>query len=688
MTDVTPPSPPPSLEEAMTGVVLADRYRIDGVLGEGGMALVFHGHHLGLDRAIAIKVLKPDFVADSQVRARFEQEARAVSRLEHVGIVKMYDVGTARVPRLDSPVAFLVMERLRGVELSDLLREDGPAPADVALGWLEEMLAAIAHAHARGVVHRDLKPENVFACDVPEGGRVLKLVDFGIAKMVQPSGDAPLTQMGMIFGTPSYMSPEQATGHPVDGRTDLYSAGIILFEMLSGAVPFAAKDMMEVLRQHVREPAPELPVAAPVSRVLGRLLAKSPDDRYEDAAAAVAAVREARAELRGTQAAVQPGPAPSTASPAAIDTPTAAAVRATMAAGAPESKRTANPAAPTAAAISDPVPEPVPEPVAGTRARIEVSDDPPAPASSGPRMPLGMPRRLVVGVAIGAATLLGLLAARAMWSSTTSSDPLQAVVALPAPPSRAGASVLAAIDAKLEVEARAKARALVAPLLEAFPDDPAVVWRAALAEGKRGRYSQTRAELLLRTLQLDPSRIEDPSVQAFILTELERSVVPDALLGLVLEHGDPMLEDWTRALLGSRRIALPHDQRQRLISALRDSDEAAGTWDPIEHRCLDLWQAGATERPCALYASTLDAMEANPSASYRKTVAAAEIPAAGAEESEAECADLETRRDVVLQALADAEDGDADFVPRGYTGRAKAAKRKSKKRFRFGGLFR
>jgi len=675
-----PPSPPASLEEAVTGVVLADRYRIDGVLGEGGMALVFHGHHLGLDRAIAVKVLKPEFVADSQVRARFEQEARAVSRLEHVGIVKMYDVGTAEVPRLDTPVAFLVMERLRGVELSDLLREDGPAPADVALGWLEEMLAAIAHAHARGVVHRDLKPENVFACEMPEGGRVLKLVDFGIAKMVQPSGDAPLTQMGMIFGTPSYMSPEQATGHPVDGRTDLYSAGIILFEMLSGVVPFAAKDVMEVLRQHVREPPPKLPVAEPVSRVLGRLLAKSPDDRYEDAAAALEAVREARAELRGPKEAVLASPAPSTTASAAIDTPTAVEVHATMAAPSADVNPTARAVAPTAAGI--------PGPVAATRARLEVSEDPQPAAPARPGMPLGMPRRLVVGIAIGAATLLGFLAARSLWSSTASSGVLEAAVALPARPSRAGADALEAIDAKLAVEARVKARGLLAPLLEAFPDDPAVLWRAALAEGKRGRYSQPRAELLLQTLQLDPGRIEDPNVQAFIVGELERSVVPDALVGLVLEYGDPMLEDWTRALLGSRRIALPHEQRERLVTALRDSEEATGTWDPIEHRCLDLWQAGTTERPCALYASTLDAMEADPSASYRKTVAGAEIPAAGAEESEAECADLEARRDAVLLALEGAEEGQATFVPRGYAGRAKTPKKKSKRKFRFGGLFR
>lgn len=662
----------------MTGVVLANRYRIDGVLGEGGMALVFHGHHLGLDRAIAIKVLKPEFVADSQVRARFEQEARAVSRLEHVGIVKMYDVGTAEIPGgLGTPVAFLVMERLRGAELSDLLRDEGPAPAERALAWLEQMLAAIAHAHARGVVHRDLKPENVFACDLPEGGRVLKLVDFGIAKMVQPAGDAPLTQLGMIFGTPAYMSPEQATGHPVDGRTDLYSAGIILFEMLSGAVPFAAADVMEVLRQHVRSPPPELPVAPPVAEVLSRLLAKEPEDRYADAAEALAAVRAAQTALgAGTgQSAEDPAAGPTMAR---VDTPTAPAVHETLGLGAASEPPTATPSDPTAPAIH--------ETVGGTRARLELAtDEEPAPPSS--RMLFGFPRPVVAGVAAGAAALVGLLVARAMWSSAVPPEPLDAVVALPAPPTRAGRPALAAVDAKLAADARVKARSLLAPLLVAFPEDPEVVWRAALAEGKTGRYSEARAELVQRTLELDSKRIEDPKVQSVIVRELERSVVPDTLLSVVLEHGEAMRSDWTRALLGSRRTALPYAQRHRLLSALGTSDASEEPWSSVEHRCLDLWQAEATPRPCSLYADTLDAMEASPSAAYRKTVTSVAIPVGGADEPDSACAGLESRRDAVLEALEGAP-GDGDYVPRGYATKAKAAKRKSKRRFRFGNLFR
>ncbi|MBV1858231.1 MAG: hypothetical protein KUG77_07455, partial [Nannocystaceae bacterium] len=263
---------------------------------------------------------------------------------------------------------------------------------------------------------------------------------------------------------------------------------------------------------------------------------------------------------------------------------------------------------------------------------------------------------------------------------------LTAAVALPAPPTRAGPRALAAIDTKLAGDARAKAQALLAPLLHAFPNDPAVLWRAALAEGKRGRYSQRRADLVLQTVQLEPKRIEDTEVQEFIMRELDRSVVPDTLLDVLLEYGEPMREDWTRALLGSRRTALPYSQRERLLVALTELVEPLETWDPLEHRCLDLWQAVATDRPCTVYADTLDAMEATPSASYRRTVSSAEIPVAGGDETALACAGLEGRRKAVLDALVNAP-GDPEFVPRGYAAREKASRRKSKKRFRFRNFF-
>lgn len=651
----------------MAGVVLAERYRIDGVLGEGGMAVVFDGHHLGLDRAIAIKVLRPEFVADAQIRARFEQEARAVSRLEHPGIVKMFDVGTAEVPGLLTPIAFLVMERLRGVELSDLLRDDGPAPADVALGWLEAMLAAITHAHARGVVHRDLKPENVFACENPGGGRVLKLVDFGIAKMVQPRGDEPLTQMGMIFGTPAYMSPEQATGQPVDGRTDLYSAGIILFEMLSGGVPFAAAEMMEVLRLQVREPAPKLPVAAPVAAILDRLLAKSPEDRYPDAQTALEAVREARGVL-GESGPLQAPTAQSSALAPTLGTPTAAAIHESLEPPATQAPR--SPPAPTAPAIHESIGD-APAPVAVTK----------APASAVPEPSLPLHRGALLGAGVAAAAVLGLLASGTLSRAGLSPEELEAAVSLPAAPTRAAPEALSSVDGKLEANERSAARGLLAPLLEAFPEDPAVAWRAALAQDNPRSESKARAELLLRAIRLDPNRLEDTSAQAFVLRELERAVVPEALLTLVLDHGEPMRDAWIKALLGDRRPALPHAQRHRLLDVL--GEPADGAWDPIEHRCHDLWQAETTDRACTVYADTLDAMLSAPSVSYRRSLETVEVPVAGPAEKAVACADLQARRNAVLESIAGTE-GDPGFIPRDYVKRSKAPAQKAKKRTSFG----
>ncbi len=621
-----PSAQPASLGELMKGIVLAERYRVDGVLGEGGMALVFEGHHLGLDRPIAIKVLKPEFVASAQVIARFEQEARAVSRLEHNGIVKMFDVGTADVPGLLTPIAYLVMERLRGAELSDVLREGGPIPAPQALEWMDALLDAIGHAHAREVVHRDLKPENIFINESPEA-RVLKLVDFGIAKMVQPSGTAPLTQMGMIFGTPPYMSPEQATGQTVDARTDLYSAGIIFYEMLSGHVPFDSADMMDILRMHVQDEPPRLPVPDEVAEVLDRLLAKDPDDRFASAAEARAAVRAAKVSLEGPKPAQAP-----------------------------------------------------------TMPIIAVEHPPPtAPA------PRSAPPVRAIALAAAGALALGLIG----WAVATrdpeaepeskadeeSKEEPAAVAAKPAAAMRlpftkptAPQEELAPIDEALDAGKRSEARALLAQLLERFPDDPDVLWRAAMAEGKQRAASQKRAEYMRDAIEEEPSRLEDKTVGALVLRELARPTVPDPLIELVVDHGDPIEAGWTKALLGRPKDALSQTQRTRLIEATEPSD----TWNPRAHRCLDLWQAPNTAAPCTVYGEALDAMKAAPHASYRKSLQYAPVPTEpGSEEESEACDGLEEERASTLEAMADAK-GDANYVPADF--KTKANKKGGKRR--------
>ena len=639
---MAPGAAPDSLADALCGRVLTERYRIDRVLGEGGMALVFEGHHLGLDRAIAVKVLKPEFVAEPQVLARFDREARAVSRLEHPGIVRMFDVGTAELDDVGSPIAFLVMERLHGQELSDVLREDGPAKPDLALAWLEEMLAAIDHAHGRGIVHRDLKPENVFVCDAEDGGRTLKLVDFGIAKMVEADGATPLTQVGMIFGTPGYMSPEQATGMPVDARTDLYSVGILFYEMLSGRVPFVAPDMMQVLRMHVQEPPPPLPVAEPIADLLARLLAKEPEGRYPSAAAALEAVQVARASLSAPP-----------------------------------------PAKPTVPRIELAQPEPEPEAVA-----LEVSASPaPAPARSrGGMVALVASGVLLagVGVAIAMREPEPEVAEAPAEEAPQEAEPTPSTAAVAKPPWRAPEAALAEVDVSLKAGKRVEARKLLTPLLAAYPNDPDVVWRAALAEGRPERHSERRAEQMLAAIELDPERLEDPEAQVVVLRELSRPTVPEALLDLVVDHGTPIADAWVRALLGRTRHALPHAQRHRLQAAAPAASEA---WSRAAHLCLDLWQAPTTPEPCATYEATLEAMAASPAADYRKSLVSAPLPSPGPQEEPEACEGLEAQRDAVLEGLGDDAPGDPEFVPEDFVGKVKARPKK-RRRKRLRDLFR
>ena len=627
------PAEPRSLETALLGVVLAQRYRLDSLLGEGGMALVFDGHHLGLDRAIAVKVLKPEFVAEPQVIARFEQEARAVSRLEHPGIVKMYDVGTATLPGLPIDVAFLVMERLRGRELSDVLRDGGAVDEDTALAWMEQMLAAICHAHTRGVVHRDLKPENIFVAE-SEDGEVLKLVDFGIAKMLEPTGATPLTQMGMIFGTPPYMSPEQATGMPVDARTDLYSMGIILYEMLAGHVPFRSDDMMAVLRMQVHDAPPPLPVSEGMQALLGRLLEKDPEARFEDAQSALSAVKALRAPANES------------------DPP-----------------RRATEAAVTVADEVQPSLEAEPQELPA-----------PSPAAAPARPRWLVPAAAAASLALG----LGVLAA-SMGDDETSSDDRAGVsdnasnASPAAKPTRASEDQLAALDALIDGGDRKRAKSDLVTLLEQFPADPELVWRSALLEGNPKRHSDLRAERLVKALELDPDRLAAKDAQAFVLRELKRAEVPEALLDLVLEYGGPMQADWTAALLGRERDALPYPQRHRLL----DEAVASGAWDPNTHLCLDLWQAPDTTRPCTVYGETLDAMRAEPNAGFQRSLRSAPVPEEpGDDDGASACEGLAERRDAAL-AAQDGVAGDASFVPADYEKKAKSKGSRGGKRKKF-----
>ena len=274
-----PPEPPDALLPA--GTVLGERYRIEEVIGQGGMGTVYRAQHLTLGKPFAVKVLKgmhsarPDFVA------RFQREAVAASQIRHPGIVDVFDFGRAVEGSF-----YCVMEYLPGETLAARVARLGALPVAEAVRVSRDMARALTAAHTQGIFHRDIKPENVLLVPVTGAPDTVKLVDFGIARLVDPAHNSRETGEGVILGTPQYMSPEQASGLSQDARADVYSLGVLLWELLAGAPPFRGASATHVLAAHLLEPAPRLPHSGPhgpiprrLGRLLSRMMAKRPEDR-------------------------------------------------------------------------------------------------------------------------------------------------------------------------------------------------------------------------------------------------------------------------------------------------------------------------------------------------------------------------------------------------------------------------
>jgi serine/threonine-protein kinase len=266
--------------------VLSGRYRVDELVGRGGMATVYRGQDLTLGRTVAIKILKRELAADNAFRTRFRLEAQAASRMSHPAIVRVYDAGEDVEVDGDGsqhPVPFIVMELVQGRLLKDIIAA-GPVTVPDAVRYVDGILEALEYSHRAGVVHRDIKPGNVM---VTERGQV-KVMDFGIARAVSDSSST-VAETTAIIGTASYFSPEQAKGEPVDARADLYSAGVVLYELLTGRTPFRGDTPVAVAYQHVSEaPVPPSELVGSVPRSLDavvlRALAKDPFQRFADAA--------------------------------------------------------------------------------------------------------------------------------------------------------------------------------------------------------------------------------------------------------------------------------------------------------------------------------------------------------------------------------------------------------------------
>ena len=279
------PSPSPETDDISVGTVLDGRYRIDAILGSGGMGRVYRGEHTGIGKRVAIKVLHADLSRNREAAQRFQREAIASGRLDHPNIVGVSDFGI-----VDQGPCYLVMEVLDGEPLGSRLEREKRLPWRDAVHILRGVLAGLSHAHERGVVHRDIKPDNVFLA-TKDGETVVKILDFGIAKLYAGSPDDPAsTRAGLTVGTPAYLSPEQAVGGEIKPASDLYSATILLFEMITGRAPFEDKDPLAMLGAHVSrtpptiaEIAPELGVPQSLEAVIQKGLVKAQDERIGSA---------------------------------------------------------------------------------------------------------------------------------------------------------------------------------------------------------------------------------------------------------------------------------------------------------------------------------------------------------------------------------------------------------------------
>ncbi|MFD8729719.1 protein kinase [Streptomyces sp. NPDC059611] len=269
------------------GAVAGGRYQLRDLLGEGGMASVYLAYDSALDRQVAIKTLHTELGREQSFRERFRREAQAVAKLQHTNIVSVFDTGEDELGGALMP--YIVMEYVEGQPLGSVLADDirqhGAMPADKALKVTADVLAALETSHEMGLVHRDIKPGNVM---MTKRG-VVKVMDFGIARAMQ-SGVTSMTQTGMVVGTPQYLSPEQALGRGVDARSDLYSVGIMLFQLLTGRIPFDADSPLAIAYAHVQE-EPVAPstinrsVTPAVDALVARALKKNPNERFPSAAA-------------------------------------------------------------------------------------------------------------------------------------------------------------------------------------------------------------------------------------------------------------------------------------------------------------------------------------------------------------------------------------------------------------------
>jgi eukaryotic-like serine/threonine-protein kinase len=275
------PQPDAAPGDPYVGRTIADKYFVNGLIGSGGMGQVYKATHITLDRLVALKMLNKSFLSDASMVQRFHREARAASKLNHPNCISIQDFG-----QTEDGALYIAMEYLAGRSLATLLAEEFPLGEVRVVRIVGQILAALAEAHAAGIVHRDLKLANVMVEARRDEPDFVKVLDFGIAKLSEPGGGGQLTGTGIVCGTPGYMSPEQARGEELDARSDLYAVGVILYELLTGRLPFESETPMGFVAKHMTEipipPSarrPDVPISAGLDEIVIRTLAKRRDER-------------------------------------------------------------------------------------------------------------------------------------------------------------------------------------------------------------------------------------------------------------------------------------------------------------------------------------------------------------------------------------------------------------------------
>ncbi|HEX8952096.1 MAG TPA: serine/threonine-protein kinase, partial [Polyangia bacterium] len=295
----------PSANDPMIGKVVAERYKLVEKIGQGSSGAIYRGEHTTLHKKVAVKLLHAQLSTDDTALERFRREATTVAEIENEHILQVLDYG-----RSDDNRLFFAMEFLEGETLTKVIEREKRLPIDRALDILSQICEGLIEAHGLGYVHRDLRPRNVFLVNRRGRADFVKLLDFGLAKLILPDAEAKQTAMGMTFGDPRYMSPEQARGEALDRRSDIYSLGAIAFEMLTGSPPYTGSGTFEILQQHLDAPVPKVRDQRPdcppwLDAAVQRALAKKPDGRFDTVAKVLEALR---AEQQRPVATAKPAP--------------------------------------------------------------------------------------------------------------------------------------------------------------------------------------------------------------------------------------------------------------------------------------------------------------------------------------------------------------------------------------------